>query len=154
MYIELLVSLMSHPQGGRGFCPVLQRAVRGQWRCPSTCPSLFTVSGSNLLSLLFYRPIHWPTCWTRFLPQGRSERTWGAQTRPHASSQWKVPVEVPGASNQDAPCLPPFRYFRYIQRGGDPRADPEPAGGIIYHIWSLNTSECPWRRKISLGYSA
>ena len=43
------------------------------------------------------------------------------------------------------PALLPLEVFGHVRLGGDPEADPEPAGGIIYLIWPGNASGSPRR---------
>lgn len=70
----------------------------------------------------------------------------GAQSRAAASLRWKEPAEVVRGSWLG--CLLGASLWMFSwhgQLGGDPWADPEPAGGIIYLIWPGNASGSPRR---------
>ncbi len=63
-----------------------------------------------------------------FLIQVDSQ-TQGEELRhPEGPSCRKEPIEVVQTSDQDA--------SEHVQLGGNPRADPEHAGGIMYPIWT------------------
>jgi len=49
-----------------------------------------------------------------------------------------IPAVAPSQFEFENPALEV--PFGHVQLGGDPGADPEPAGGIIYLIWPGNTS--------------